>query len=151
MWLLSTDRAKLKKFQAGREDQQLREEGGYAILSHVWEDEEIGDRPQSFEDMQSLRGERTHSSDDQTSRSLAHPKLREFCILAEQHGYRWAWIDTCCINNSSSAELQEAINSMFDWYAKANICYAYLADVSIEDLGLDLKERLRASKWFTRG
>jgi hypothetical protein len=61
------------------------------------------------------------------------------------------WIDTCCIDKTSSAELSEAINSMFDWYGDAEICYAYLSDV----LGSgDLDQRLRdftKSRWFKRG
>ena len=40
-----------------------------------------------------------------------------------------AWIDTCCIDKSSSAELQEAVNSMYQWYENAVICCAFLADV----------------------
>jgi hypothetical protein len=33
------------------------------------------------------------------------------------------------IDKTSSAELSEAINSMFRWYQEAEVCYAYLADV----------------------
>ena len=40
------------------------------------------------------------------------------------------WVDTCCIDKRSSAELSEAINSMFRWYENSSICYAYLHDVS---------------------
>jgi hypothetical protein len=41
----------------------------------------------------------------------------------------YIWVDTCYINKSSSAELSEAINSMFRWYRNSKICYAYLSDV----------------------
>ncbi|EKJ69831.1 hypothetical protein FPSE_09988 [Fusarium pseudograminearum CS3096] len=41
------------------------------------------------------------------------------------------WVDTCCIDKSSSAELQESINSMYRWYLESDVCYAYLSDVSI--------------------
>lgn len=50
----------------------------------------------------------------------------------------------CCIDKTSTAELSEAINSMFRWYRKAEICYAYLADVKGTT---DLAQ----SRWFTRG
>lgn len=51
---------------------------------------------------------------------------------------------SCCIDKSSTAELSEAINSMFRWYRTAAICYAYLSDVShLTDL--------EQSRWFTRG
>lgn len=36
------------------------------------------------------------------------------------------------INKSSSAELSEAINSMYRWYADSSICYAYMSDVSLD-------------------
>lgn len=47
------------------------------------------------------------------------------------NGWEWGWIDTCCIDKRSSAELTEAINSMYAWYAKAAVCYAYLSDVQL--------------------
>lgn len=53
----------------------------------------------------------------------------------------------CCIDKSSSAELSEAINSMYDWYRDAEIAYAYLEDVQNKDG----KEALATSRWFTRG
>jgi hypothetical protein len=60
---------------------------------------------------------------------------------------KYAWVDTCCIDKKSSAELQEAINSMFRWYKSAAVCYAYLSDIrSISDA-----HHLCRSKWFTRG
>ena len=72
-------------------------------------------------------------------------KVKQSCRQAKQDGYQYVWIDTCCINKESSAELQEAINSMFRWYQKAGICYAYLSDV--EGMGHSFQE----SEWFRRG
>ncbi|KAK3331557.1 hypothetical protein B0H66DRAFT_546776 [Apodospora peruviana] len=40
----------------------------------------------------------------------------------------YMWVDTCCIDKSSSSELEEAINSMFQWYRNAVVCYAFLPD-----------------------
>ncbi|KAI0649835.1 heterokaryon incompatibility protein-domain-containing protein [Trametes meyenii] len=57
-------------------------------------------------------------------------KVRQFCKVARDEGFSLAWIDSCCINKTSSAELSEAINSMYEWYRRATVCYAYLADVS---------------------
>lgn len=63
----------------------------------------------------------------------------------------WVWIDTCCIDKSSSAELSEAINSMYHWYAESSACYVYLSDVTKSDgIGQTLSE-LQESQWFTRG
>ncbi|KAJ3579558.1 hypothetical protein NPX13_g1005 [Xylaria arbuscula] len=69
------------------------------------------------------------------------------CWLASREGYDFAWCDTCCINKASSAELTEAINSMFSWYAVAEMCYVYLADYD----GSKPNDEMRASKWYTRG
>ncbi|KAK7414942.1 hypothetical protein QQX98_006267 [Neonectria punicea] len=66
------------------------------------------------------------------------------CQLALQASIEYVWIDTCCINKSSSAELTEAINSMFPWYQRATVCYTHLAD-------LDDAASLRKCRWFTRG
>ena len=51
------------------------------------------------------------------------------CKQAKLDGYEWVWVDTCCIDKRSSAELSEAINSMYWWYANAKICYTYLHDI----------------------
>ncbi|KAF2729050.1 hypothetical protein EJ04DRAFT_397408, partial [Polyplosphaeria fusca] len=55
-----------------------------------------------------------------------------------------------CIDKSSSAELQEAINSMFQWYHRAAKCYVYLADVSYSG-PVNVDQCFRKSRWFTRG
>jgi hypothetical protein len=68
-------------------------------------------------------------------------------------GYEYIWIDTCCIDKSSSAELSEAINSMFRWYQEAAVCYTYLSDGPPRKEGDPWKEgsKFRESRWFTRG
>ncbi|KAF1999279.1 hypothetical protein P154DRAFT_546432 [Amniculicola lignicola CBS 123094] len=35
-----------------------------------------------------------------------------------------------CIDKSSSAELSEAINSMYHWYHQGRVCYVYISGVS---------------------
>ena len=67
---------------------------------------------------------------------------------------QWAWIDTCCIDKRSSAELSEAINSMYAWYRRSAECVVYLADVSFDPSSDDpaaLEAALQQSVWFTRG
>ena len=111
----------------------------YAILSHRWEADEI-----TFQDYR--KGRRKDAA--------GYDKVKKFCAKAAQEGHKWAWVDTCCIDKKSSAELSEAINSMFRWYANAAVCYAYLSDVHITgDKSADLPQvrGLRQSKWFTRG
>lgn len=106
----------------------------YAILSHTWGDEEV-----TFQEMQ---------SGDPPTWKEGYRKIVGTCKLALESGIRYAWVDTCCIDKSSSAELSEAINSMFGWYQQADICYAYLSDVP---RNLDEPYQLIHSRWFTRG
>jgi hypothetical protein len=75
-------------------------------------------------------------------------KVKGTCTLAANDGFDWVWIDSCCIDKSSSAELQEAINAMFRWYHSAQTCYVYLSDVPDEDAGW--KSRFSQSQWFLR-
>lgn len=90
----------------------------YAILSHRWIDgEEV-----SFEDLTRLpKGAFKTRSGWQ--------KIVFCCQQAQHDGLDFVWIDTCCIDKSSSAELSEAINSMYQWYTEADVCYAYLNDI----------------------
>ncbi|KAH9856278.1 hypothetical protein C2E23DRAFT_697772, partial [Lenzites betulinus] len=76
------------------------------------------------------------------------------CTVArKRYGFEWLWDDTCCIDKSSSAELSEAINSMFVWYARAGLCLAFLSDVPSRDAEHPAapKSAFRHSRWFRRG
>ncbi|PIL26326.1 hypothetical protein GSI_12082 [Ganoderma sinense ZZ0214-1] len=109
MWLLSTDRAELHYFA-----RNFDTVGGYAILSHTWTGDE-----QTLQDVRAI-GERCRASGTNPRDDPAlSPKIRNCCILAEKHGYCWVWIDSCCIDKTSSSELSEVINSMFRWYKEA--------------------------------
>ena len=75
---------------------------------------------------------------------------------ARDDGYDWVWADTCCIDKTSSAELTEAVNSMFRWYASAEVCYVLLSDVELDEGGSEppaasIRTQLEKSAWFTRG
>ncbi len=70
---------------------------------------------------------------------------------AKEQGFGWVWDDTCCIDKRSSAELGEAINSMFRWYAEAAVCFAYLEDVEDDCVVQETNSAFRRSVWFTRG
>jgi ankyrin repeat protein len=111
----------------------------YAILSHTW-----GEREVTFQDMEkSCMVEEVGSE-----------KIKNTCSVAAADGFDYVWIDTCCINKTSSAELSEAINSMFRWYLEAEVCYAYLADVpsdSVNRVTGHIDSRFSKSRWFTRG
>jgi hypothetical protein len=63
------------------------------------------------------------------------------------------WIDTCCVDQKSSKEVDEAVNSMFNWYKRAAVCIAYMADVksSTDTQSDDCMSEFKKSVWFTRG
>jgi hypothetical protein len=111
----------------------------YAILSHTWGAEEV-----TFKDLQK-----------RTCEKKAGYKKIQFCgEQARRDGLQYFWVDTCCIDKSSSAELTEAINSMFRWYRESTKCYVYLSDVSrpaVNSDDLAWEAAFRTSKWFTRG
>ncbi|KAI6043849.1 hypothetical protein EDC04DRAFT_2946528 [Pisolithus marmoratus] len=71
-------------------------------------------------------------------------KLQAFCAIAGEQDYLWAWSDTCCIDKDSSAELQEAIGSMFVWYRQSALTITYLSNVSDTNSFL-------SSEWFEHG
>lgn len=79
-------------------------------------------------------------------------KVKHACRKAQEDEFEFIWIDTCCIDKSSSAELQEAINSMFAWYRKSAICYAFLSDIQRPSGSIDPSSfDITCSRWFTRG
>lgn len=136
MWLLTTDRAELVLY---REPPEV-----YAILSHVWRAEE-----QSFQELFAIIQECKAAGEN--PRDYVDDKIRKCCQWAEAHGFKLLWMDSCCIDKSSSAELSEAINSMFMWYKQATVCYAYLRDALAQESPSRPGSSFRQSKWFTRG
>ena len=74
---------------------------------------------------------------------------RRSCICEQR--LEWAWVDTCCIDKSSSSELSENINSMYKWYRDSYVCYAYLVDVPDTDVLEAPRSAFRESRWFRRG
>ncbi|KAK0111190.1 hypothetical protein ONS95_001566 [Cadophora gregata] len=122
----------------------------YAILSHTWGDNEV-----RFKDLAEL-------SREQLATKKAYKKVETCCTKALECGLEWVWIDTCCIDQQSSAELSEAINSMYQWYRQSAVCYAYLFDVhcvekdflpsqTVDLQNLDAKISFERARWFTRG
>ena len=123
MWLLNTSTFKLKEFYS--------DVPRYATLSHRWkENEEL-----SFGGL-----EEPHPLSNRT----VYKKVKRFCVEARKRSLEYVWVDTCCIDKRSSAELSEAINSMYTIYNRATICYVYFYDVVS-------RADLEQSSWFTRG
>ena len=121
----------------------------YATLSHVWATEADPDfvPEQVYQEVLAIQ------SASPSSDVLLHfsVKIQHACAVARQHGFRYIWIDTCCIDKTSSAELSEAINSMFNWYRYSKACYALLHDVDDEDDPGAVNSQFCRSRWFKRG
>ncbi|KAI0436213.1 HET-domain-containing protein [Xylaria telfairii] len=128
MWLLNTHSQELEEFISHKHAPP------YVILSHTWGKEEV-----------SFREWRKGCRED-VGKKEGFSKIIRCCKEAATNGFEWVWIDTCCIDKRSSAELSEAINSMFQWYKSADTCYAYLCDVQS-----DVESNLAGSRWVTRG
>ena len=125
----------------------------YCILSHRWGEDEV-----SYKDYS--KGRKTDG-----------PGYRKICDFAKfvrerevpHRAYRrqsqaesvdFVWIDTCCIDKRSSAELQESVNCMFKWYQKAVECHVYLSDVRSSSSRATFPAEwsgLHQSSWFRRG
>jgi ankyrin repeat protein len=123
----------------------------YAILSHTWS--ENNEDEVSYDDLRNETGRE----------KSGYAKLKFCAEQAAKDGLEHFWVDTCCIDKSSSAELSEAITSMFRWYKNSATCYVYLADVTTkkrrggrespdhEMPSVTWMSAFRNSRWFTRG
>ena len=120
----------------------------YAILSHTWGKDEV-----TYQELLA-------NSTFPLSHRQGWAKIIGTCDKAAKDNFEWVWIDTCCIDKTSSAELSEAINSMFTWYRLSEVCYALLEDVEVvaTTAGTEIPEdkksfeqRFSKARWFTRG
>ena len=113
----------------------------YAILSHRWEGKEV-----AFHEFEAAK--------ERDGPELS--KIKNFCSFVGRQPYadgslEWVWIDTCCIDKNSSAEVSEAINSMFQWYERSELCCAYLSSVDAGPRWRAQGQQFQQSPWFTRG
>ncbi|KAI1748973.1 HET-domain-containing protein [Xylaria castorea] len=136
MWFLNTGTCSL-------EERYSHDVPKYAILSHTWQEEEV-----MFHEMRDI------SSGYQLKAGFR--KIITCCDLAAARGIPYVWVDTCCIDKRHSAELSEALNSMYNYYRNAIECYIYLGDVpsSLSGSSHGRSQQLSAvesSRWFTRG
>ncbi|KAG1743560.1 heterokaryon incompatibility protein-domain-containing protein [Suillus paluster] len=103
----------------------------YATLSHRW-----GKGEPSYDTFEEMKKSEL--------KTPGFEKLMNFCEKAREYDVEFAWSDTCCIDKSSSAELDESIRSMFQWYRKSEICIAHLAQSkTMDDIPRD--------EWTERG
>lgn len=151
MYLINVDDHSLKQFV------DVYDCPPYAALSHRWGE---SDDEMTFQEMTSRVSRKQKSG---------YRKMFNACLAAKHRGYQWVWIDTCCIDKQSSAELQESINSMWTIYYESAVCLAYLNDletwhetrpVARGDAafgeaalisGPSRETKLGESEWFKRG
>lgn len=79
----------------------------YAILSHRWGQQEV-----TYKEMRRFQKDNLNASKEERYHvaQLSGPgmaKIKNFCQKASENGFDWGWIDTCCIDKRSSAELSE--------------------------------------------
>ena len=91
----------------------------YAILSHRW----------LPEDEQEIRYPDIVNQRDGLEAKAGWNKLQWCRRQAVLDDLSHVWADTACIDKSSSQELTESINSMYQWYKEAKVCYVYLHDM----------------------
>jgi hypothetical protein len=108
----------------------------YAILSHTWGVEGVTFQDLSREDHKQKHG---------------YKKIEGCCQAAAEQRISYVWCDTICIDKSSSAELSEAINSMFKWYEASEVCFVFLEDLPPKSDPFPLQSAFRRSRWWTRG
>ncbi|KAG1743316.1 heterokaryon incompatibility protein-domain-containing protein [Suillus paluster] len=107
----------------------------WAMLSHRWDTKEPGLHDIQEKDVYTL---------DPVGTVV---KLQMFCEVARDAGHRWAWSDTCCIDQKNNAELSRSVNSMFVWYHNSALTIVYLSDVPPSSKS----GALAKSAWNTRG
>ena len=123
----------------------------YAILSHRWTRKEV-----NYVEITELEKMGREDRNEIRSRD-GYQKILKSCEQARKDGYEWLWVDTCCIDKRSSAELSETINSMYRWYENSTVCYAYLHDVDGSSFPTECDTRRYLDRsngwpeWFSRG
>jgi hypothetical protein len=151
----------------------------YSILSHTWGSEEVCYQELEYVQKRLSLTRELHEnavyvaaleaaaalegldSAEFIRQRAGYRKIEQTARLARESGLDWFWVDTCCIDKSSSAELQEAINSMYRWYKISTRCVVVLEDVELHQNSMEqptsvlTKDELTVilckSRWITRG
>ena len=119
-----------------RIQKKVKEFYRYVMLSHKWQLNEP-----TFRQVQD-----TSIYDLPPSPTMA--KLRNFCNLAVALQFKWAWSDTCCVNQLDKGVLQESLIAMFRWYRDSSLTVVHLVGVLSESQEIGC---LWKSIWNTRG
>ena len=124
-----------ERLDDGRIQRVVEEYFQYVTLSHVW-----GRKEALFQDVNEA------GSVWQLGSSSGNEKLRKFCEVVRDDGYRWAWCDASCIDKTISTVLNQSLKMMYKWYEASAATFVHLGDVaSPSALG-----NLTDSVWMTR-
>ena len=131
----------------------------YAILSHVWYNEEkkIELVYDSFESLpRNANGVPQCPKDQNYAKS--HDKIMKTCQetrkLGEGSGKRvdFVWIDSICIDKRNAGERDRAIRSMWRFYGDAACCIVWLQDVEWSKNNKPrVDQAFENARWFSRG
>jgi hypothetical protein len=123
----------------------------YAAVSHTWSDEDL-----VLADLDDR---------DCARQKVGYEKLLQLCVISRTiYNLQWVWIDTICVDHSSEAEVEEAVQAEFKLFRDSEICLAHLDDVfwpteghsatdSCQDItrsDADVVRLLGKSKWMKR-
>ncbi|KAK5701876.1 hypothetical protein LTR97_004694 [Elasticomyces elasticus] len=131
MRLLNTTTLEFEEFF---DTEQIRSQ--YSILSHCWSQD-----PKNLEVTHQAYLSKTYDEN-----GAGYQKIRRCCELSRERGFEYTWIDTCCVDKTSSAELSETINSMFAWYRDSAECFVFMDDLAVNALP-DIEEVDAEGRW----
>ncbi|KAN0091537.1 hypothetical protein V8E55_005103, partial [Tylopilus felleus] len=115
---------------------EVKEFYRYVMLSHKWQSHEP-----TFQTVENM-------SVYDLPASPTFSKLQKFCKLVEALQFKWAWSDTCCVNQLDKGVLQESLVAMFRWYRGSSLTVVHLLGVFSES---QEEGCLGRSIWNTRG
>ena len=98
----------------------------YSTFSRTWED-------QGEPEFRAVE----NKSVDSLPESFPNTKLQTFCKKTHEHGYMWAWSDTCCMNKADREDLDVSLRSMYRWYDGSSLTIVHLKGV-LHQLEVDL-------------
>ncbi|KAI9571804.1 hypothetical protein HD554DRAFT_1826569 [Boletus coccyginus] len=119
-----------------RIEKEVKEFYQYVMLSHRWQPHEP-----TFQMVENISIYRLPASPENV-------KVQRFCELVRSLDFRWAWSDTCCVNQQDKGVQQESVVAMFRWYHGSSLTIVHLLGVlsESEEIGC-----LWRSIWNTRG
>lgn len=123
------------------EERKAQQTAPYVIISHVWNRDEM-----VFEDMAEFDSSKPSTLWKKPASAAKMSGACKKVLEVSNKRIKHLWLDTVCINKKDPFELSTSINSMYRWYKRAAVCFAYLYDYPSNDV-----VQFTESEWFTRG